>query len=378
MSDTTDPATVSDPDTGTALGSAQRVAFYAPMKSPRHPVPSGDREMARNLMSIIAAGGVQVDLVTELKIFDKTGDSSLQATLREKAAFEAQRLIDEMPQMDLWVTYHNYYKAPDLIGPSVAQARGIPYVQIESTRANRRLQGPWAGFANSAHVAADAAALIFHLTANDLITLERDRYKDQSLVALPPFLPVKTLPKASSLAGPMLTVGMMRPGDKRASYEIIAACLAGLSGDWQLQIAGDGPDRPEIETLMAPFGSRVTFLGQLSREALAEVYAQASLFLWPGVNEAFGMVYLEAQSHGLPVVAQDRPGMRDVLTPATYPAPDLGATALSARVQQLLADPALRQRLGAQARDMIASEHLAPTATQRFWSAVAPFMKEIP
>ena len=47
-------------------------------------------------MSIIAAGGVQVDLVTELKIFDKTGDSSLQATLREKVAFEAQRLIDEM------------------------------------------------------------------------------------------------------------------------------------------------------------------------------------------------------------------------------------------------------------------------------------------
>jgi glycosyltransferase involved in cell wall biosynthesis len=334
--------------------------------------------MARNLMEIIAAGGAEVDLVTEQKIFDKTGDACLQATLRDKAAFEAQRLITEMPPMDLWVTYHNYYKAPDLIGPTVARARGIPYVQIESTRAARRLQGPWAGFAQSAHAAADAAALIFYLTANDLITLERDRYQDQSLVALPPFLPIKTLPKASALTGPMLTVGMMRTGDKLASYEIIAASLAALTGDWQLQIAGDGPARPEVEALMAPFGGRVTFLGQLSREALAEVYAQASLFLWPGVNEAFGMVYLEAQSHGLPVVAQDRPGLRDVLAPGHYPAPDLGATALSTQIQKILSATGLRRHLGAQAREMIATDHLAPAATQRFWSAVAPLMKEIP
>ncbi|WP_083099272.1 glycosyltransferase family 4 protein [Pseudophaeobacter leonis] len=354
------------------------------MKSPRHPVPSGDREMARNLMSIIAAGGAGVDLVTELKIFDKAGDASLQATLRDKAAFEAQRLIKEMPPTDLWVTYHNYYKAPDLIGPTVARARGIPYVQIESTRAARRLQGPWAGFAQSAHAAADAAALIFYLTANDLITLERDRYQDQSLVSLPPFLPITSLPRAGTLTGPvrttgpMLTVGMMRAGDKLASYEIIAASLAGLTGDWQLQIAGDGPARAEVEALMAPFGSRVTFLGQLSRDALAEIYAQASLFLWPGVNEAFGMVYLEAQSHGLPVVAQDRPGLRDVLAPGDYPAPDLGATALSTQIQKLLSAAELRRQLGAQAREMIAADHLAPAATQRFWSAVAPLMKEIP
>jgi glycosyltransferase involved in cell wall biosynthesis len=375
---------MSDASPASSVGpeAAKRIAFYAPMKSPRHPVPSGDREMARNLMSIISAGGAGVDLVTELKTFDKTGDAALQATLRDKAAFEAQRLIKEMPQMDLWVTYHNYYKAPDLIGPSVARARGIPYVQIESTRAARRLQGPWAGFAQSAHEAADAAALIFYLTANDLITLERDRCKDQTLVSLPPFLPIKTLPKASSLKGPMLTVGMMRPGDKLASYKIIADCLAALKGDWQLQIAGDGPARPEVETLMAPFDGRVTFLGQLSRDALAEIYAQASLFLWPGVNEAFGMVYLEAQSHGLPVVAQDRPGLRDVLAPGLsaghYPAPNLGATALSTQIQKLLSEGELRRQQGAQARDMIAADHLAPAATQRFWAAVAPLMKEIP
>jgi len=354
----------------------KRLAFYAPMKSPRHPVPSGDREMARNLIDIIAASGAEVDLVTELKIFDKKGDTGLQTSLRDKAAQEVSRLCAEMPPVDLWVTYHNYYKAPDLIGPQVAQARGIPYVQIESTRASSRLTGPWAGFAQSAHDAADAASVIFYLTANDLITLERDKPHDQTLVNLPPFLPSAALPGASTLDGPMLSVGMMRQGDKLASYQIIAHSLAGLQGDWQLQIAGDGPARPEVETLMAPYGNRITFLGQLSRAELAHVYEQASLFFWPGVNEAFGMVYLEAQSHGLPVVAQDRPGMRDVLTPGVYPDISLGAEALRARLQLLLSAPDLRQKLGCEARKMIKANHLAPAASARFWSAVTPLLED--
>lgn len=360
----------------------KRIAFYAPMKSPRHPVPSGDREMARNLIDIIAAGGAEVDLVTELKVFDKTGDAALQALLRDKAAQEVRRLCAEMPAVDLWVTYHNYYKAPDLIGPQVARTRGIPYVQIESTRASRRLTGPWADFAQSAHAAADAAAEIFYFTANDLITLDRDKHPDQSLHSLPPFLPAANLPPASTLDGPMLSVGMMRHGDKLASYQIIADSLRGLQGNWQLQIAGDGPARPEVEALMAPFAQRVTFLGQLSRTELAKTYEQASLFFWPGVNEAFGMVYLEAQSHGVPVVAQDRPGMRDILAPSNqpenYPEVSLGAAALTAKLQQLLFNRGLRHHLGAQAREMIAANHLAPTASARFWRAVTPLLEERP
>lgn len=355
---------------------AKRIAFYAPMKSPRHPVPSGDREMARNLIALLASGGAEVDLVTELKIFDKTGDAALQSRLRDKADQEVRRLTADMPPVDLWVTYHNYYKAPDLIGPQVARARGIPYVQIESTRASRRLNGPWAGFAQSAHDAADAASVIFYLTANDLITLERDKHPDQTLVSLPPFLPLDTLPRASTLNGPMLSVGMMRQGDKLASYQIIADSLQGLQGDWHLQIAGDGPARAEVEALMIPYGQHVTFLGQLSRAELTKAYESASLFFWPGVNEAFGMVYLEAQSHGLPVVAQDRPGMRDVLAPGQYPAVTQGAEALSERLNRLFSDPDLRQKLGTEARDRVASRHLAPAASARFWSAVTPFLED--
>ncbi len=354
-----------------------RVAFYAPMKSPDSPNPSGDREMARNLMTAIAAQGDTVELASRLRVYDKTGDRGFQSVLQNKAQAEATRLIADLPSdTGLWVTYHNYYKAPDLLGPAVSRARGIPYVQLESTRATSRLTGPWAGFAHAAHQACDAAQVIFYHTANDLITLERERYGTQSLVELPPFLPATGLPAASSLDGPMLTVGMMRPGDKLASYTILAETLAGLTGDWALNVAGDGPARPEVEALMAPFGGRVRFLGQLDRSTLQEVYQQASMLIWPGVNEAYGMVYLEAQASGVPVVAQDRPGVRDVLMPSDHPAVEAGAKGLAVRIQALLADPGLRRSEGDQARAYVAHRHLIAPATERFWAVVRPLLED--
>ncbi|SDW76110.1 Glycosyltransferase involved in cell wall bisynthesis [Ruegeria halocynthiae] len=354
-----------------------RVAFYAPMKSPDSPNPSGDREMARNLMTAIGAHGDKIQLASQMRIYDKTGDQSLQDELRRKAKAEAARLIKEMPaDTDLWVTYHNYYKAPDLLGPMVCSARGIPYVQLESTRATSRLAGPWADFAHAAHHACDTAQVIFYHTANDLITLERERFGAQALVELPPFLPIAELPPASTRDGPMLTVGMMRPGDKLASYTILADTLDHLTGDWALNIVGDGPARPQVEALMKRFGTRVRFLGQLDRSPLQTHYLQASMLVWPGVNEAYGMVYLEAQASGVPVVAQDRPGVRDVLMPADHPAVASGAKGLAVRIQMLLDNPGLRCSEGEQARSYIEYRHLIPSATERFWSAVHPLLEK--
>lgn len=333
--------------------------------------------MARNLMAAIGQHPKStVELVSELKIYDKSGDADRQTELRAKADAEAERLIRDLPQStDVWVTYHNYYKAPDLIGPHVCAALDIPYVQIESTRAYSRLTGPWAGFAQAAHDACDAAKVIFYLTANDLITLERERAGNQQLVHFPPFLPTDTLPPASTLSGPMLSAGMMRPGDKLHSYQIIAETLTHLPGDWRLDIAGDGPARAEIAQMMAPFGDRVQLLGQLDRPALDALYSDAALFLWPGVNEAFGMVYLEAQAHGLPVVAQDRPGVRDILYAKDTPSPTDGPAALATRLGTLLQNADLRTTSGAHARQMIEKHHLRPAATERFWAAVSPLLK---
>lgn len=339
-----------------------RLAFYAPMKPPSHPVPSGDREMARALMAALAGAGAEAVLASGLRIYDGAGDPAAQAALAARAEAEAARIIarHEGDGLSAWITYHNYYKAPDLIGPAVSAALNLPYVQIESTRARKRLAGPWAGFARAAEAATDAAAAVLYLTDTDRTALERDRPEGQVLAHLRPFLPRTDLPAAAALApgAPVLIAGMMRPGDKLASYRIAAETLSLLPAPPPVEIAGDGPARSEVEALMAGLGGAVRFLGRLDGAGMAAAYARAGALLWPGVNEAFGMVYLEAQAAGLPVVAQDRPGPRAVLAPGDYPAPEAGAAALAARLAALLRDAGERHRRGAAARTHVAEHHL--------------------
>ncbi len=341
------------------------LAFYAPMKPPTHAVPSGDRAVARSLIRALGETGSQVTLASELRVYDKRGDPDTQSKLAQLARAEADQLINRgrAEGWKAWITYHNYYKAPDLIGPQVTHALGLPYMLVEATRARKRLNGAWSAFAQAAEAACDAADTIFYMTERDAIALRSYAPPAQTLQHLRPFLATDKLPTASTRQGAMLSVGMMRPGDKLASYALIKETLEHMiHPDWRLDIAGDGPARDDVCALMTPFGDRVRFLGELGKDALAQRYAQASLLLWPGVNEAFGMSYLEAQAAGLPVVAQDRPGVRDVLAPGVYPAVEAGPAALAARADQLLGDPAEAQRAAQSARDHIRQFHLIDTA----------------
>ncbi len=354
------------------------IAFYAPLKTPNHPTPSGDRQIARNLMSALSETfEAPMVLASELRSFEPEGSEEAQQDLFKRAQSERARILQDLPNAGMWVTYHNYYKAPDLIGPCVSKELRIPYIQIEASRAKSRLTGPWAKFAQAAHDASDAADVIFHVTNEDLIALERDRFGQQHIVELPPFLDRDTLPNPASCNGPMLAVGMMRHGDKLASYQLIAEALHLLrSPNWALNIAGDGDARVDVETLFKPFGDRVEFLGVLNPVALAEVYASSSLLFWPGVNEAFGMVYLEAQAAGLPVLAQNRPGVCDVLAPGNYPSIETGARGLAVALDKLLSDDTMRVQLGRDAQNYVRTRHLRPAAVRILQETLGPLIQE--
>jgi len=343
--------------------------FYAPMKSPSHPVPSGDRAMGRALLAALEAADVRADIASELRTRDGAGDPATQEALITQARTELPGIITagRSAGWRVWVTYHNYYKAPDLLGPAAARALGIPYIQIESTRARKRLEGPWARFAAQAEAATDAADAVIYLTARDAEALRAYAPAGQTLAHLHPFLPRETLPEASGHSGAMLSVGMFRSGDKLASYGIIAETLGRLqSQEWRLDIVGDGPARSAVTALMSPFDDRVQFLGELDAEAMQAAYANALLLFWPGVNEAFGMSYLEAQASGLTVLAQNRPGVRDVLAPnAHYPTEEQGPEALAARLDMLLRNKKLVAKLGEGARAYIGRHHLLGSASAR-------------
>jgi glycosyltransferase involved in cell wall biosynthesis len=74
-----------------------------------------------------------------------------------------------------------------------------------------------------------------------------------------------------------------------------------------LKIAGEGPLRKRLEKLAQP---NIEFLGWVSDEAIATLYASCQALIFPG-EEDFGIVPLEAQASGRPVIAYGKGGVRE-------------------------------------------------------------------
>lgn len=140
-------------------------------------------------------------------------------------------------------------------------------------------------------------------------------------IFLDPGLPIA--PRRAGAPLRLLTVAMMRPGDKMESYRRLAAALDQLALDWELTVIGGGSGEAAVAGLFAAHARRVTFLGTLDDPAIIRThYAQADLMLWPGVGEGVGMVWLEAQAAGLPVVAEDGPAARAIVSGGVLAPPD--------------------------------------------------------
>jgi glycosyltransferase involved in cell wall biosynthesis len=374
-----------------------RVAFYAPLKPPDHPVPSGDRRVGRELMRALQLAGHDVTLAARFRSWDGAGDAARQARLAQLGARLAERLLRRYgaapeARPELWLTYHLYHKAPDWLGPRIAETLRIPYVVAEASAAPKQASGPWAaGHAAAAAAIARARALI-QLNGDDregLLPLLADPAR---LVALPPF--IDTAPYAAARAerdalagryglkpGPwLLTVAMMREGAKLASYRVLADALEHLGDlEWQLVIVGDGPARATIERLFArqPAG-RVRILGQLPASDLPQLYAGSDLYLWPAIHEAFGMALLEAQASALPVVAGRERGVPEIVREGETGllAEPGNAEAFALAVRALLLDGVRRAQMSRQARRVACSAHDITGAARRLGALLAQIEAE--
>lgn len=330
--------------------------------------------MARLLMQALSAGGHDVSLACRLRTRDGKGSSDRQQRLANLGNQAARLLLtrwQNQPQArpDLWFTYHLYYKAPDHIGPQIAEALKIPYVVAEASYAEKRANGPWATGHAALCRALDRANGIISLNPADAASLKH--WQARTLL-LPPFL---HLPPAPSPSPPsdnhpprLIAIGMMRPGDKEASFRLLAEALQPLLPfSWTLDLIGDGPARPGLEATFAPLGSRVNFRGALSAPDVTRALTQADLCLWPAVNEAYGMALLEAQAAGVPVVAGNFGGVSSIVADGvsgllTRPWDISGFTAATRR---LLEDVCLRRRMGEAARAKAETDHGFATASRR-------------
>ena len=364
-----------------------RIAFYAPMKPPDHPVPSGDRRLARLLIEALAHAGHKVFTASRVRVWQAEPDEAVLNENKKTARLEAADLLrryrrEPRQAPDLWFTYHLYYKAPDWIGPSVAAGLSIPYVVAEASVAHKRATGPWRRGHQAVMRALEQAAAVITFNPIDAQCLP-----DPGRARLfAPFVDTRRYRAANAhrqatrrrLARQLalktehpwlLTVAMMRPGDKLASYRLLAETLERLSAEpWYLILIGGGPAERDVRSAFSRVpGDRLRFIDPMPEDALPPFYAAADLFVWPAINEAFGMSILEAQAAGLPVLAGDGAGVAAIVRSGRTG--DLVAPGrldpFVKALRSLLANPAARAAYGAAALEVTGREHDLAEAARR-------------
>ena len=148
------------------------IAFYAPMKSPEHPNPSGDRRIAQLLMRALDQGGHQVHLASQHRSYESVGNATTQAAIRQEAERQALGLLDayrddKIAKPHVWFTYHLYHKAPDWIGPQISEALNIPYIIAEASYAAKQSGGPWDSGLRASKRAIGMASAVISFNAVD-------------------------------------------------------------------------------------------------------------------------------------------------------------------------------------------------------------------
>jgi glycosyltransferase involved in cell wall biosynthesis len=237
-----------------------RIAFYAPFKPLDHPNPSGDLMIGRGIYGFLEKQDHQPFIISRLRSrwIYWTPVRLMQAGLEQRRVVS---LLKREP-VDLWLTYHCYYKAPDLLGPKVCTRLQIPYAIIQpsyGTRVSRNWKTRPGFYLNRKAL----------LAADTLIT-DRDQDYDnlQRIIApdrlhrIKPGLDPKLFTfnkdgrnalRSSWQTGTrpvILTAAMFRSDVKtRSLIRLIKSCIRihGSGQDFLLVIVGDGPEKKQAQ-----------------------------------------------------------------------------------------------------------------------------------
>ncbi|MEM7136800.1 MAG: glycosyltransferase family 4 protein [Myxococcota bacterium] len=144
-------------------------------------------------------------------------------------------------------------------------------------------------------------------------------------------------------------------------------------------LAGDGPERPEIDRAIATagLGKRVRCLGKISEADLVALYGRADLFVMPNIPvpgdmEGFGIVMLEAGACGVPTLAANLEGIRDVIQEGVngWFCPSGDSEAFATKIRALLDAPGELNAARRSTADYVSSTFRWSHAAQRYLDAI--------
>jgi len=99
-------------------------------------------------------------------------------------------------------------------------------------------------------------------------------------------------------------------------FDVLIELMRDLPPDWRLFIAGDGPDRKKLESMINSFNlkDRVKLLGLISREQILEYLSRAGIFVLNTSFESFSFQVVEAMWAEVPVIATNVGNLAEIIT----------------------------------------------------------------
>ena len=350
-----------------------RIAFYTPFKPLGHHHPSGDLVIATGLYDYFTSRGHDIRQAGPLRarwIYWRPWTWIRLLKVYRRSCEEVSH-----GQADLWLTYHTYYKAPDLLGPMVSRAANIPYVIFQGIFSTKRRRHPktWPGFVLN-KAALKSAQHIFTNRHDDWKNLKRLIPEDRLTYVKPGILTEifrfegdarQELRREWGVGSEpvILSAAMFRPDVKTEGLSfLIRSCgrLLNSGITFQLVIAGDGKEREKLQQLAdRHLPGRVRFVGKIEREQMYRFYSAGDMFVFPGIRESLGMVFLESQSCGLPVVAFDNGGIPEVVEDGEtgFLTPAFASESFDIAIRKLVLNKDLRRIMGQKAALHVQKHH---------------------
>jgi glycosyltransferase involved in cell wall biosynthesis len=231
-----------------------------------------------------------------------------------------------------------------------ARASGVPMActfhdlfVMTGDYSSQEFRQRFAGQARLAAERADRIIAVSHFTAtqvNELLGVEWERIRVIPHGVLLPNVPI-SMPRENIV----LHVGAIQV---RKNILRLIDAFEMMPLDWDLVLAGSkgyGADQilARIETSHAR--DRIHATGYVSATQLEDLYAKASIFAFPSLDEGFGMPVLDAMARGVPVITSNRSALPEVAGDAALLVDPLDVADIAGALHRLVSEPDLRRQM---------------------------------
>jgi len=350
-----------------------RISFYTPFKPLDHANPSGDLMIARGLYGYLKNQGNKILIMSNFRsrwVFWKPW-------IWTWLIRDTRRIMRTIAPngVDLWFTYHSYYKAPDLLGSFISRRLKIPYVIFQGIYSTKRKRNwkTWPGFVLN-RAALCAADHVFSNKKVDYLNMKRLLPSQRITYVKPGISPHAfsfdagardELKKLWDVGNEpvVLSAAMFRPDVKTQGISLVIRVCGELFRKglrFYLVIAGEGRERNRLLQLAKEhLPDRVRFVGKIPRNEMYRFYSAGDIFAFPGIRESLGMVFLEAQSCGIPVVAFANGGIPEVVRDGEtgFLVPLYDSDRFAKAIEFLLTKRDIRQKMGQTAQVHVRESH---------------------